>query len=158
MAPPKIMTGARAKVSVMQADGQMKVIGIFNNVSYANTFTADPAYILGRYAPAEIDYTAQEPVSITASGWRVVSQGPHVGPRLPLLQDLLRHEYLTFTVEDRQTGLVIATIEYVRPLSAQTGIAARQLTEVTMQFVGILCSDESGTQQFNEDGSATDLP
>ena len=158
MAAPKIMSGARAKVFLTKPGQPPQLVGIFSSLSYGVTYDVQPVYTLGAYAARELDYTAMEPVSISASGWRVIGQGPHRQALVPKLEELLRHEYLTLTVVDRQTGETIATIEQVRPSSYQTPIASRQLTEQSFSLMGILCSDESGAQSVNEDGTATNLP
>lgn len=158
MAPPKIVTGARAKVEIIGPQGEKVTVGIFTSISYGVVYDATPAYTLGAYSPREIDYTAQEPVAISASGWRVVNQGPHVQGLFPTLDKLMTHEYLSMTIIDRQTGLAIAKIENVRPTSYQTPIASRQLTEQSFSFMGILCSDESGSNAYVEDGTASQMP
>lgn len=158
MAPPKVMNGARAKVGFIDPKtNQTKYVGIFNNVSYGLTFDAQPAYILGRYSPAEIDYTAQEPVNITCSGWRVFEHGAHVEGQVPNLKDLLNHEYITITILDRQNPTKnLATFRNVRPTGYSTTISARNLEEVTVTFVGIFVDDESTANA--EDPSSLDLP
>jgi hypothetical protein len=158
MSAPKTMSGARAKFGVIDpATGEAKYIGIFNNVSYGLTYDAQPVYILGRYSPAEIDYTAQEPVSITASGWRVIDHGAHVEGKVPKLQDLLNHEYLTLTIVDRQNPTKnIATFRNVRPTGYSTTISARNLEEISVSFVGIFVDDESTVNA--EDPTSIDLP
>lgn len=158
MAVPKVMTGARAKVFIGQEGETPQLVGIFSNFSYSEALDAQGAWILGRYAAAEIDYTAAELVNCTASGWRVIGQGVHKGPAMPLLQQLMSYGYLTITIEDRATGRVVAMIEKVRVTGQNAGFAARQLSEVSLNMVGILCSDEDGIQAFLEDGSASDLP
>lgn len=158
MAAPKLMTGARAKVFLTKPGQPPQLVGIFTSFSYGVTFDAQPAFTLGAYGPREIDYTAMEPVAISASGWRVIGQGPHKQALIPKLQDLLRHEYISATVIDRQTGETIATIEGIRPTSYQTSLAARQLTEQTFSLMGLLCSDEDGAHAYNEDGTAVALP
>lgn len=158
MAAPKVMSGARAKFGIVDpATGQARYVGIFNNVSYGLTYDAQPAYILGRYSPAEIDYTAQEPVNITASGWRVIDHGAHAEAKVPALADLLTHEYLVLTIVDRQNPTRnIATFRNVRPTGYSTTISARNLEEVTVTFVGIFVDDES--TQNAEHPTALDLP
>lgn len=161
MAAPKTVSGARAKVSIIDANGP-RVVGIFANVSYNLTYDAQPAYILGRYSATEIDYTAVDIVHITASGWRVVGHGWHKGGALPKVEDLMFAEYITMTVTDRQTEAtksgnpVMATIKNVRPTSASGGFAARQLSESTYTYVGILVDDED---TVNDEGvGAVNLP
>ena len=157
MAAPKVMSGARAILGFYDPNkDQTLPVGIFNNVSYGLTYDAQPVYILGRYSPAEIDYTAQEPVTITASGWRVIDHGPHIEGRVPNLSQLLTHEYLQMAVLDRQTNKRIATFREVRPTSYATTISSRTLEEVTITFIGIFVDDES-TENFESPGS-TQLP
>lgn len=157
MVAPKVVSGARATLGFVDpSNGQAKPVGIFNNVSYGLTYDAQPVYILGRYSPAEIDYTAQEPVNVTCSGWRVVDHGAHVEGKMPNLADLMNHEYLTLDVTDRQTGKSIARITGIRPTSYSTTISARNLEEVTVTFVGLLVNDESTTNA--EGAGAMELP
>lgn len=153
MAAPKIMNGARAKCFLTKPGQPPQLVGIFTSVSYGLQYDAQPAYTLGAFAPREIDYTAQEPVNIQASGWRVVNNGPHIQALIPRLQDLLNHEYLTMTVVDRQTGLTIANIIDVRPTSYQTPIANRQLVEQSFSFIGRLIGDESPDTGADEPGA-----
>lgn len=153
----KVMSGARAKFAILDpATGQATVMGIFNNVSYGLTFDAQPAFILGRFSAAEIDYTAQEPVQITASGWRVVGHGAHAHAKVPNLKDLLKHEYISLTIIDRQTNKKIATIHNVRPTGYSTTISSRQLEEISVTFMGLLVDDEDTVNA--EDPSASNLP
>ena len=153
MAAPKVMSGARAKFGFIEPGQPAEYKGIFNNVSYGLTFDTQPAYVLGAYAPVEIDYTAQEPVQITASGWRVIEHGAHVDGKVPNLMDLLRHEYLTLTILDRQTNKTIAKFKNVRPTGYSTTLSARNLEEVTVTFIAIKVDDESTENE--EDPSAT---
>jgi hypothetical protein len=155
MAAPKVLSGARAKLGIMSGD-KVDFVGIFNNVSYGMTLDAQPAYILGRYGPAEIDYTAMEPVRISCTGWRVVHHGAHVDAKIPNLKDLLTHEYLTLVIVDRQTNAAIATFRQVRPVSYDTTINARNLNEITCTFMGILVDDED--TENAETANAADLP
>jgi hypothetical protein len=162
MAAPKVMSGARAKMGVYNPNTQStEIIGIFSNISYGVTYDVQPAFILGRYSAAEIDYTAADVVQITASGWRVLGHGWHKGGRLPSLQELLLHEYIELVVIDRQSEALgleprVATIRNVRPTSGSGGFAARQLSESTHTFVGLLVDDESTTN--SESVGAADLP
>ena len=145
MAPPKVFHGARAIFQILDPNtGIPTTVGIFDNCSYSMTYTVQPAFILGRFSAAELGYTAQEPVNITCSGWRVVGHGPYADAHVPHLQDLLLADYITMQVVDRQTGNPIATFESVRPTGYNTSIQARQLESMTLNFVGLLIDDESG--------------
>lgn len=142
--PAKVMTGARAQLMIVDPNtGEGRVVGIFNNVSYGLTYGAEPIFLLGRYSPDEIVYTSQEAVAITASGWRVVDQGPHALAKVPKLADLLRHEYIELAIFDRQTNKRIAKIHSVRPTSYNTTLANRQPEEISITFMGLLVDDES---------------
>jgi len=154
------MNGARATVgwTVGGEGGVAKptIVGLFTNISYGVTYDVQPAYILGRYTAAEIDYTAAEVVNITASGWRVVDSGWHKAGRLPRVQDLATAEYIELVVTDRQTGKRIAIIRNVRPTSVSGGFSARSLSESSHTFVGILVDDEEaeeGVTNFEGPGS-----
>lgn len=156
------MSGARAKLGIYDpATGKTRVIGLFNNVSYGLTYETQPAYILGRYSPAEIDYTAQNEVSIQCSGYRVIDHGPHTEAGVPKLQDLLNADYIELAIIDRQReaqGLDgrIAKFRQVRPTGYSTTLSARNLEELSVTFVGILVDDESTTN--NENAGSTNLP
>lgn len=155
--PAKVMNGARAILGLVDPNsGAAGNVGVFNNVSYGLAYSAEPIYILGRYSPDEIVYTAQEAVTIQASGWRVIDEGPHVTMGMPTLSQLLNHEYLTLTILDRQTNKTIAKIHSVRPISYSTSISNRQVEEVSVTFMGLLVDDE--TKVNAELPTATTLP
>lgn len=140
--PAKVMTGARAKVSV---DG--KPVGIFNNISYGQTFTADPIFILGAYGPVETVYTAQDAINIQCSGWRVIDHGPHAEAAMPSLSELLRHEYIEITVFDRldddPAGKPIAKFHRCRPTAYNATLANRQPSECQITYIGLKMDDET---------------
>lgn len=162
MAAPKVMSGARAKVGIHDPQtGETRIIGLFHNVSYGVTYEVQPAFILGRYSAAEIDYTSVDVVNISCSGWRVVGAGWHKEGRLPRVQDLLLHEYLELVCIDRQAEALgttprIAKIRNVRPTSGSGGFSARQLSESTHTYVGLLVDDED--TENAEHPTAADLP
>jgi len=147
----KIMHGARAQVSINN-----KPVGIFTNVSYGSTYDVQPAFILGRFSPAELTYTAAEPIGITASGWRVIDQGPYDSSAMPLLQDLLTAEDMTFTIYDRQTKRNIMIVTGVKHTGFNTSVAQRSLEEMSLNFVGLRLSDENN--ENNEAQDASELP
>lgn len=163
MAAPKVVSGARAKVQVSDPNrpGGTRTIGIYTNISFSVAYDVQPAYILGRYTAAELDYTAVETVPITASGFKVVDHGWFADGSVPLVQDLLLHEYIQFAVFDRQQQLVgnatpLYVIKNVRPAGASVNFAARALSEITMNYVGLLVEEDG---KVNAEGpGATDLP
>lgn len=154
----KVLHGARATVWI-----NGKLIGIFTNVSWGLSYDAQPAYILGRFSPAEIDYTAQEMVSISASGWRIYDKGPHVSPEqggagIPRLQDLLNADYAVFEIFDRANpGRPIMKVTDVRHTGYSQSVSSRQLTEISMTFVGRNVDAENG-DAASETAGATELP
>ena len=147
----QVMTGARAKVFI-----DTQLVGIFNNISYGLTYTADPIFILGAYGPQETVYTAQDAVNITCSGWRVIDHGPHTGAKMPTLTELLNHAYIEITVEDRQSNKTLAAFRSCRPVSYNTTLANRQPAEVQVTFIGLKVDDETSTN--SETPGASSLP
>lgn len=151
------MTGARGLVSIYDGNtGKTTPIGMFTSISYGLIYDVAPIYTLGRYTAAETVYTAQEVVNVSASGFRIVGHGPQVEAAVPLLSKLMSHEYVQITVIDRQTNLTIATINECRPTGYSTSVNARQATEFTVNYVGILLSDENATNE--EAATASNLP
>lgn len=149
MAATDIITGARAKLAFFDpVTGTSTVVGIFTNCSYGLTYDTADLYILGRFSAGAIEYTSQEVVGITCTGWRVVKRGPHVAAGVPKLQDLLTSEYLELSIIDRQLETTqgdgrIAKFRNVRCTGYSTGVNARNAAEITVSFKGILVSDES---------------
>lgn len=158
---PKVFSGARAKVSIFNPNtGTSQVIGIFSNCSYGFSYSTNPAYILGRYTAAEIDYTSVDTVSMSCTGYRVVGGGGHKIGAMPAVNDLLTHQYITITLYDRQTGENVATVTSVRPTGYSTSVDARNTVQITVNYVGIEVSDES-TNNLESVGTgalATDMP
>lgn len=153
---PKVMSGARAKLQIYDPVKGTITLGIFANVSYAMSYDAQPVYILGRFSAASIDYTAQEVVQVTASGFRVYNEGAHKHASVPELGKLLESEYITLQIVDRvNPAKPIAVIRNVRPTGYSTSISARQLEEITVNFVGILVDDED---TVNEEAPSTPPP
>ncbi|CAB4127102.1 hypothetical protein UFOVP75_63 [uncultured Caudovirales phage] len=158
MATPKVLTGARAIVSIGINGSTPQTVGVFSSITYSAPLDAQGAWILGRFSAAEIDYTAAELVNITCSGWRVLNHGIHAESQMPTLAELLTKDYLTISVFDRATGVEVAKFENCRAVGNNGGFTSKQLSEISITFVGILASDETGKNVFTEDGTASDLP
>jgi hypothetical protein len=154
--PAKVLSGARAKLGFYDGN-QVNYVGIFSDVSYGVTYDVQPAYILGRYSAAEIDYLAMEVVHVTANGFRIVDHGWFLDGKFPSLSQLMDANYLTMSCLDRQTNKEIARIDFVRPVSATGGFSARQMATSTHTYMGILVSDESNPNN-TEAPSAMSLP
>jgi hypothetical protein len=154
--PAKVLSGARAKLGFYDGN-QVHYVGIFSDCSYALTYDVQQAWILGRYSAAESDYTAQEPVHVSASGYRIVDHGWFKDAQFPNLASLMDADYMTLEVSDRQTGKMVARIDRVRPVGASGGFSARQLSTSTHTYVGLLISDESEPNN-TESANAMELP
>lgn len=148
--PQKIFHGARAQLIV-----NGKIVGIFTSCQWGVNYDAIPSFILGRYSAAEITYTGQEAISVTATGFRVVDNGAYIAAGLPKLQDLMTHEDIALSLFDRQTGKQIFTVVGVRPTGYTSGTAARSVSDFTVNYLGLRAEDESGAQ--GESSGASDL-
>lgn len=146
----KIMHGARAQMFVGG-----KLVGIFTSCTYGVDLDVSPAFILGRFSPAELTITGQEAINITATGWRVIDNGPYVAAAMPKLQDLLLHDDISLSLWDRATQKLIMTVVGVRPTGWSTGLDNKAQQSVTVRFLGLRLSDESGDQ--DELSDATNL-
>lgn len=146
MAKAKILTGARAKISISG-----NVVGLFANCSWSVRQDKAPAYILGRYNPAEITPTSQEPVSLSLTGYRVVDAGPYAVANATLLRNLLEEEDFDVVVIDRQTGKSIFTAVGCRVTGWSSGVAARGVSDIRVDVLGIRGEDEFGTAQGGDD-------
>ena len=137
----KTMHGSRAQLMI-----EGRIVGVFNNISYGVRYDANPVYVLGRFSAAEIALTGMEVISVSASGFRVVDNGPYEVANVPQLQDLLHHEDMTLALFDRQTGKEIMTVVGVRPVGYNISGGARALFDTSVEFMGLRLSDESGDQ------------
>lgn len=155
--PAKTMHGARAKVYLADPNtGKQELIGIFSTISWGLNYDVQPVFLLGRHGADELVYTAQEPIQVNCSGFRVVGNGAHKLAKMPNTKDLLTHEYIQLVIADRQTGRDIAKIHSVRPVSYSTSINARNLEEISISYIGLLVDDED--TQLAERADATTLP
>lgn len=150
MSDQRVFHGARATFIV-----NGKKVGIATNVSYSVEYDTVPSYILGRVSAAEITYTGQSPVSVSASGLRVINNGAYVATSLPKLQDILEHNEITISIYDRVEKKEILTVVGCRPTGYSTGVASRSISDLTVNFMGRIASDESGTQ--GEPDGSTDV-
>lgn len=145
-----IMHGARAQLIV-----NGRIVGLFTSVSYGLNYDVAPAFVLGRYSPAEITYTGQDAVSISASGYRVVDNGAFVVAGLPKLQELMTFSDMTLSIWDRQTNKKIMTVVGVKPVGFSTALSPRSQSDLSVSFLGLRLSDESA--ENNETSDASDL-
>jgi hypothetical protein len=145
MADQKILHGARAQLIV-----NGKKVGIFSDISYGVNYDVQPAFILGRYSAAELTYVGMDVVNVNATGFRVVDNGAYVAASMPKLQELMAHNEISLEIFDRQTNKSVLSVIGVRPVSWNSGQAARSLSTFSVTFLGRLASDESGV---NDEGA-----
>lgn len=146
MAKAKILTGARAKISIAGT-----IVGLFANCSWSVRQDKAPAYILGRYNPAEITPTSQEPVTLSLTGYRVVDAGPYKVANATLLKGLLEEEDFLVAVIDRQTGKTIFQAFGCRVTGWSSGVAARGVSDIRVDIIGLKGEDEFGIAQGGDD-------
>lgn len=146
----KTMVGARAQLIVGSS-----IVGIFNNVSYSVSYDTQSIHILGKYPAAEITYTGMDPISVTASGFRVIDSSPYKVASVPRLQELLNAEDTSLAIFDRQTGRQIMTVVGVRATGYNSNGAARGLFDLTVNFLGLSLSDESDATAQDDVGSTS---
>jgi len=150
MGQAQILTGARAKVLV---NGNL--VGLFSNVTWSVRQDKAPAFILGRYNPAEITPTSQEPVSMSLTGYRVVNAGPYKVANATLLKNLLQEEDFSIAIVDRQTGKTIFEADGCRVTGWSSGAAARGVSDIRIDVIGIKGEDEYGASQGGDDETAS---
>jgi hypothetical protein len=150
MGKAQILTGARAKIMI-----KGKVVGLFTQCSWEVRQTKEPAFILGRYHPAEITPTTQEPVQMTLNGYRVVDSGPYKVASATLLKSLLEEEDFTVTVIDRQTKKTIFQAVGCRVAGWSSGVSARGISDVRLTIIGIKGEDEYGIASGGDDDASS---
>ena len=147
---PTVFTGARA---IIYINGQN--VGLFSNCSWSVRQQKVPAFILGRYNPADIIPISQEPVEMRLTGFRVVGAGPYQVAGATHLQDLLQNEsYFQVVVVDRRTGAKVFTANECRVQGWNSGVQARGVSDITLDIIGVSGWDESVTDDGDSNGAA----
>jgi hypothetical protein len=153
MAKSQVLTGARAYI---QVGG--KTVGIFANCTWSIRQDKVPAYILGRFNPAEIVPTSQEPVTLNLTGYRVVGRGPYSIPSgnpnmgmATTLANLLNEMDFSVTVIDRQSGRRIFNAEACRVTGWSSGVSARGVSDIRLDVIGLRAYDESHEKDGDEE-------
>lgn len=152
MGKPNIFTGARALIYCGESTA---AIGLFANCSWSIRQDKAPAYILGRFNPAEITSTSQEPVQMSLTGYRVLGSGPYtVGAKH--LKDLLSaDEDFRVQVVDRRTGKTVFIAQGCRVAGWSSGVAARGVSDVRIDVIGLIGHDESLEEDDTENNVAS---
>lgn len=153
-----VLSGPRCRVAIIDpSNGIARYFGIYESINYGLSLDTQTPFILGRWTAASIDYTAVEPIQITCTGWRVVDHGPFTDGGMPRTQDLLTAQYLQLILTDRKTGKSVGVISDVRATSFSTGVAARQLSQLTVTYIGLMLSSDESVDN-SEPASSTFLP
>lgn len=139
MAQAKILTGARAKVLI-----KGRPVGLFANCTWSIRQDKTPQFILGRFNPAEITPTAQEAVTMSLTGYRVVDAGPYKVANATLLRNMLNEEDFDIAVLDRQTGKTIFRATGCRVTGWSSGVASRGVSDIRIEVIGLVGEDEFG--------------
>jgi hypothetical protein len=153
MAKTQTMTGSRAKILI-----NGKTVGLFSQCSWSIRQSKEPIYVLGRYSPADIVGTDQQPVQMTLTGYRVIDAGPYKVANATMLKDLLNEEDFTITVQDRQTKKIFFQAVGCKVLGWSSGVASRGITDIRLEVVGLIGADETSLNVGDqEDASAVNI-
>lgn len=154
MATARTLVGSRAKILI---NGQ--VVGLFTNCSWSIRQSKEPLFVLGRYSPGEIVPTAQEAVSLTLTGYRVVEAGPYKVANATLLKDLLNEEDFSVAIIDRKTGQSLFTAVGCRVQGWSSGVASRGVSDIRLDIIALRGEDEYGSEVGGdgEDSSAANI-
>ena len=134
------LTGARARLTI----GGVKV-ALATNVSYSEEIQHDPIEPLDQFEVAEHVPVAYR-VTFSAQMVRIITNtiknrdGVVIFPRL---EDILSQGELEATVEDRETGSVVANIERVKATRYTNNVGARGIVLTDVEFVAIRIRNES---------------
>ncbi len=153
VAKSKILTGARAKVAIIDPAGTPIFVGLFSQCSWSMKQGKDPAFVLGRFSPAEITPTSQEPVQMTLTGYRVIDSGPYKVANATMLKNLMSEQDFVIAIYDRQTKKYIFTAYGCRVQGWSSGVAAKGISDIRIEVIGMKGEDEFGTASGGDDES-----
>ena len=149
MAKSRVLTGPRAILFI----GSQKV-GMFTNVTWSIRQEKIPTFTLGRFNPQEVVTTAQEAVQMSLSGYRVVGAGPYKVLHASMLKDLLNENDFNISIVDRGSDSGNNTIfmaKGCRVTGWSSGVAARTISDVRCDVVGLIGEDEEGIARGGDD-------
>lgn len=142
MAKSQILTGARAILQFLNPQGQARTVGVFSGCNWTVRQEKAPAFILGRFNPAELTPVSQEAISVGLTGFRVVDASPYEIANATSLKGLLNEEDFRLQIVDRRTGKVIFKVEGCRVVSWSSGVQARGVSDVRLEIMGLIAEDE----------------
>lgn len=145
--PSTVLTGAKVTFHLGNS-----VVAYASGVSYTITHGLQAIHTLDRLAPveyAETDYT----VTFTVSRFRVPKNPARPGTGSPVdlgwmskLQNMLTQGTISARIFDKSTQQDILVIDEVKLTTRSGSVAARDVASETLDFVGIVASDEAGPQ------------
>ena len=149
----KVVNGARTKIIIDD-----KVVAV-SSISFNISNDVQPVVICGNPGPVELNYVGVAPVSGSITGWRIIGHGPFEETKYCRPENILNQPSVTLQVFDRQTGRPIAKIREVKITSWGTGYTARQQSEFTCHFMGLMYDDETTITDSPVDANTdTQLP
>ena len=92
---------------------------------------------------------------MTLNGYRVVDAGPYAVANATLLKNLLNETDFNVDIIDRQSGKTVFSASGCRVTGWSSGVAARGVSDIRIEVVGMLGQDEFGVAQGRDDESAT---
>jgi hypothetical protein len=158
-----VLTGARALVMI-----DTNLIGIFSSCTWQLRQDKTPLFVLGKYGPGQIAPTAQEAVQMSLTGFRVFNKGPYAAMGATMLKDLLTEQDFTVKVFDRGpkdvagtnnsnsdvNGKAAFTAFGCRITGWSSGVAARGVSDVRIEVIGLFGGDETEGSEVQESSSA----
>ena len=146
MAFPKIMTGARAKLSINGA-----AVAFATNVGYRIAIPHAPINVLGRYSAARHEPLGYD-VTVTCGVMRFVDEvggnSPDVESLIqPTVQTIMDKEDMKIEILDRKNGKTILVVNRARLTDRGGNMGARDLLTENWTFVGIIADSEGATGQ-----------
>jgi hypothetical protein len=129
-------------------------LGIFESVETGVSQDHFEPFILGRASAGEVVLMGQAPIMVRLSGFRKVTAasnelGPYGNQNLDMnnLQELLTdNKDLMIQITDRQTGKVVMRVLNCKVVSQNFSVAAKQPARLSLELVGLVFEDETGTQ------------
>ena len=147
--PSAVLTGAKVTFFLGNT-----VVAYASAVNVTINHGLVPIHTLDRLAPveyAETDYT----VTFSVSRFRVPKSLTRPGSGSPVdlgweakLQDMLTQGTISARVYDKSTQQDILIIDEVKMTTRTFSISARDIGSETLDFVGIVASDEAGQQNI----------
>jgi hypothetical protein len=129
-------TGARV---VFRVNGTK--VAFAQAMSYTVAHQHQPVDVLDQLDPVEYAETGYT-VNFSVNQFRVANQSAMAIGLRPRFQDILTQPELTAELVDRITGATLALLQRVKCTEESLNIAARDIGQVTLNFVAIRMDDE----------------